>query len=67
MIVEFNDYYADWGNNEVKNCGYGWLHKQDLQEFNLTTMHPGNSSTLKRKFLAIEDEAQQQPQLHSFI
>ncbi|WJX50830.1 hypothetical protein P8452_37081 [Trifolium repens] len=66
MDVKF--YYSyGWENYEVKNCGYGWLHKQDLQEFNLTTMHPGNSSTLKHKFLAIEDEAQQQPQLHSFI
>jgi hypothetical protein len=42
-------------NNKVKNCGYGWLHKQGLQEFNLTTMHPGNSSALKSKILAIED------------
>ncbi|KAK2380963.1 hypothetical protein QL285_068608 [Trifolium repens] len=66
MDVEF-DYSYGRENYEVKNCGYGWLHKQDLQEFNLTTMHPGNSSTLKRKFLAKEDEAQQQPQLHSFI
>ncbi|KAK2380959.1 hypothetical protein QL285_068604 [Trifolium repens] len=42
-------------HNKVKNCGYGWLHKQGLQEFNLTTMHPGNSSALKSKILAIED------------
>ncbi|XP_058730507.1 disease resistance protein RUN1-like [Vicia villosa] len=49
---------------EVKKCGYRWVYEQDLQEFNLTTMHPGNMLALKRKFLAIEDEAQ--PQLHSF-
>ncbi|GAU41310.1 hypothetical protein TSUD_93900 [Trifolium subterraneum] len=66
MDVKFDSRYydSDSGNNEVKNCGYGLLHKQDLQEFNLTTMHPGNSSALKHKFLAIEDEAQQE---HSLI
>jgi hypothetical protein len=54
MDVKF-DYCYGWVNNEVKNCGYGWLHKQNLEKFSLTTMHPGNSSALKRKFLAIED------------
>jgi hypothetical protein len=42
-----------WVDNHVKSCGYGWVHKQDLQEFNF--MYPGNSSALKHKFLAIED------------
>ncbi|KAK2434576.1 disease resistance protein RUN1 [Trifolium repens] len=63
MHVKFHN-PDGWVNNEVKNCGYGWLHKQDLQEFNLKTLHPGNSSALKHKFLAIEDEAQQQ---HNYI
>nr|WIL59999.1 nodulation protein [Melilotus officinalis] len=38
---------------EVKNCGYRWVYKHDLQEFNLTMTHPGNLLALKRKFLAI--------------
>jgi hypothetical protein len=54
MDVKFDNYDFCGIRNEVKNCGYGWLHKQDIQEFNVTTMHPGNSSALKRKFLAIE-------------
>jgi hypothetical protein len=54
MGVKFDNYDFCGIRNEVKNCGYGWLHKQDIQEFNVTTMHPGNSSALKRKFLAIE-------------
>ncbi|XP_058730515.1 disease resistance protein RUN1-like [Vicia villosa] len=35
---------------EVTNCGYRWIYKQDIQEFNLTMMHPGHSFTRKRKF-----------------
>ncbi|WJX44739.1 hypothetical protein P8452_31684 [Trifolium repens] len=54
MLVKFGN-YPPRSNNKVKNCGYGWLHKQGLQEFNLTMMHPGNSSALKSKILAIED------------
>ncbi|CAK8577200.1 unnamed protein product [Lathyrus sativus] len=46
---------------EVKKCGYRWVYEKDLQEFNSTTM-----LALKRKFLAIEDAAQPQSQLHSF-
>ncbi|KAK2390387.1 hypothetical protein QL285_063933 [Trifolium repens] len=42
-----------WVDNGVNSCGYCWVHKQDLQEFNF--MYPGNSSALKRKFFAIED------------
>jgi hypothetical protein len=45
--------YPPWVHTHEKICGYGWVHKQDLQEFNF--MHPGNSSALKHKFLAIED------------
>lgn len=45
---------------DVKNCGYRWVYKQDLQEFNLTMMHPRNPLARKRKFLAIEDEAKTQ-------
>ncbi|CAK8577206.1 unnamed protein product [Lathyrus sativus] len=52
---------------EVKKCGYRWIYKQDLQEFNSTMMHLGNKLALKRKFWEIEDEAQPQPLLHSFI
>jgi len=44
---------------EVKNCGYRWVYKQDLQEFNLTKMNHRNSLGGKLKSLAIEDEAQQ--------
>ncbi|WJX44740.1 hypothetical protein P8452_31685 [Trifolium repens] len=56
MDVKFGDsIYNCCIHTEVRNCGYGWLHKQDLKEFNLTTVHPGNSSALKHKFLAIED------------
>ncbi|KAK2380978.1 disease resistance protein RUN1 [Trifolium repens] len=35
MDVKFHNYHYRWVSNEVKNCGYGWLHKQDLQEFQL--------------------------------
>ncbi|CAL5212913.1 unnamed protein product [Lathyrus oleraceus] len=35
---------------DVTNCGYRWIYKQDIQEFNLTMMHPGHSFTRKRKF-----------------
>ncbi|GAU41307.1 hypothetical protein TSUD_93870 [Trifolium subterraneum] len=55
MDVKFDNLTIGRMSSEVKNCGYGWVRKQDLQEFNLTTMHPGNSSALKHKFLAIED------------
>ncbi|CAK8577205.1 unnamed protein product [Lathyrus sativus] len=51
---------------EVKKCGYRWVYEQDLQEFNSTTIHPEKMLALKRKFWEIEDEAQPQPQLHSF-
>ncbi|XP_058733732.1 uncharacterized protein LOC131605388 [Vicia villosa] len=50
---------------EVKKCGYRWVYKQDLQEFNSSRMHPKKMLALKRKFLAIEDDAQPQPHLHS--
>ena len=58
-IISYLSVYEDYGlGMKVKNCGHRWVYKQDLQEFNLTAMHPGNSSALKRKFLAIEDEKQ---------
>lgn len=52
--------FEDYLGIEVKNCGYRWIYKQDLQELNYKMNH-GNSLAGKRKFLAIEDEAQQQP------
>jgi len=53
---------------EVKNCGYHWVYKEDLQEFNLTMMNHRNSLAGKRKSLTIEDqEAQPQQKLHSYI
>ena len=42
-----------WGKGlgiQVKNCGYRWVHKEDLQEFNLTMMNHRNSLAQKRKF-----------------
>ena len=47
---------------EVKSCGYHWVCKQDLQEFNLTMMNHEKSLASKRKILAIEDETQPQPE-----
>jgi hypothetical protein len=64
MIVKFGNFQPRV-NNKVKNCGYGWLHRKGLQEFNLTTMHSVDSLALKFKSLTIQDEAS--PQLHSFI
>jgi hypothetical protein len=46
---------------KVKTCGYRWVCKQDLQEFNLMTNHE-KSLTRKRKILAIEDGKQQMDQ-----
>ncbi|MED6170034.1 hypothetical protein PIB30_026747 [Stylosanthes scabra] len=40
---------------EVKSCGYRWVFKQDLEQFNPTMMYTANSSTQKHKFLAVED------------
>ncbi|XP_039689745.1 disease resistance protein RUN1 isoform X2 [Medicago truncatula] len=42
-------------HGEVKKCGYRCIFKQDQQQFNSTMMHHRNSSSQKRKFLAIED------------
>ncbi|GAU42491.1 hypothetical protein TSUD_101030 [Trifolium subterraneum] len=39
---------------KLQHCGYRLVYEHDLQDFNLTMMHPGNLSTHKRKFLAIE-------------
>jgi len=48
---------------EVKSCGYRWVCKQDLQEFNFTMMNHEMmnheiSLARNRKILAIEDETQ---------
>ncbi|CAJ2636659.1 unnamed protein product [Trifolium pratense] len=51
--------YNDKGSDlEVQHCGYRLVYEHDLQDLNLTMMHPENLSTHKGKFLAIEDEAQ---------
>ncbi|AES65465.2 putative TIR domain, winged helix-turn-helix DNA-binding domain-containing protein [Medicago truncatula] len=50
---------------EVKSCGYRWVCKQDLQEFNLTMMNHEKTLAQKCKILAIEDETQ--PEQESFI
>jgi len=47
---------------EVKSCGYHWVCKQDLQEFNFTKMNHKNSFAQKFNILGIEDETQPQPQ-----
>ncbi|RHN52956.1 putative winged helix-turn-helix DNA-binding domain, toll-like receptor [Medicago truncatula] len=47
---------------DVKCCGYRWVCKQNLQEFNLTMMNHEKSLASKCKILAIEDETQPQPQ-----
>jgi len=44
---------------EVKNCGYRWVYKEDLQESKLNKDESQNFLTRKLKSLAIEDEAQQ--------
>jgi len=47
---------------EVKSCGYRWVCKQDLQEFNLTIMNHEASLPQKCKILEIEDGTQPQSQ-----
>jgi len=47
---------------EVKSCGYRWVGKQDLQEFNFTMMNHEKSLARKCKILAIEDDTQPKPQ-----
>ncbi|RDX73270.1 TMV resistance protein N, partial [Mucuna pruriens] len=39
---------------EVKNCGYRWVFKEDLQQLNPNTMFSGNSSSWKQKLLTID-------------
>ncbi|MED6188944.1 hypothetical protein PIB30_090826 [Stylosanthes scabra] len=43
---------------ELKSCGYHWVFKEDLEQFNPTMMYTANSSpqNQKHKFLAIEDD-----------
>jgi len=52
---------------EVKSCGYRWVRKQDLQEFNLTILNQENSLAQKCKIMAIEDATQPEPEQESFI
>ncbi|MED6157063.1 hypothetical protein PIB30_019899 [Stylosanthes scabra] len=42
---------------EVKSCGYHWLFKEDLEQFNPTMMYTSNTSSQnqKHKVLAIQD------------
>ncbi|XLR13535.1 hypothetical protein S83_041473 [Arachis hypogaea] len=42
---------------EVKRCGYRWIFKEDLEQFNPTMMFSANSSAQSpnHKFLAIQD------------
>ncbi|XLR56055.1 hypothetical protein S83_006727 [Arachis hypogaea] len=39
---------------ELKSCGYRWLYKEDVEQFNPTMMYTATSSTQQHKFLAIE-------------
>jgi hypothetical protein len=55
-------HFNTFAGMEVKSCGYHWVCKQDLQEFNLTMMNHENSLAQKCKILAIEVETQPQPQ-----
>ncbi|RHN61937.1 putative TIR domain, winged helix-turn-helix DNA-binding domain-containing protein [Medicago truncatula] len=43
---------------EVKNCGYRWVYKHDLQHLNFTMMHCKSSLAQNCDILGIEDEAQ---------
>jgi len=52
--------YVDINNKNNKDClccGYRWVYKEDLQEFNFANMNHINTLAGKSKFLAIEDEA----------
>jgi len=40
---------------DVNTCGYRYVFKQDLEQFNSAVMHHRNPYAQKRKFLAIED------------
>ncbi|XP_045788672.1 disease resistance protein RUN1-like isoform X3 [Trifolium pratense] len=53
-----SDYNGKGRDSEVQHCGYRLVYEHDLQDLNLTMMHPENLSTHKGKFLAIENEAQ---------
>jgi hypothetical protein len=59
----FEDGKFIWGEGlctKVKSCGYHWVCKQELQEFNLMMNHE-KSVAQKCKIMAIEDETQAQP------
>ncbi|XLT49544.1 hypothetical protein HN873_042148 [Arachis hypogaea] len=51
------DSMGNYPEVEVKRCGYRWVFKQDLEQFNPTMMFSANSSAQSpnHKFLAIED------------
>jgi len=38
---------------EVKNCGYHWIFKEDLEQFNPEMMYSGNSS-VQNKYVTID-------------
>ncbi|RHN52965.1 putative winged helix-turn-helix DNA-binding domain, toll-like receptor [Medicago truncatula] len=57
---------------EVNSCGYRWVCKQDLQEFNLTMMNHKISLAPKCKIMAIEQPEQEgheesQPDTFGFV
>ncbi|XLR13536.1 hypothetical protein S83_041474 [Arachis hypogaea] len=51
------DSMGNYPEVEVKRCGYRWVFKEDLEQFNPTMMFSANSSAQSpnHKFLAIED------------
>ncbi|AES76805.1 putative winged helix-turn-helix DNA-binding domain, toll-like receptor [Medicago truncatula] len=60
--IHFNIFEGEDFSLEVKSCGYRWVCKEDLQEFNLTMMNQENFLAGKCKNLAIEDETQPEPE-----
>jgi Leucine-rich repeat (LRR) protein len=58
---------TEYSGMKVESCGYRWVGKQDLQEFNLAMMNHEKSLARKCKILAIEDETQQQLQPEQVI
>ncbi|CAJ2636666.1 unnamed protein product [Trifolium pratense] len=58
IIFKVGIYNGKGRDSEVQHCGYRLVYEHDLQDLNLTMMHPENLSTHKGKFLAIENEAQ---------
>jgi len=51
-IIEFPNTINSQGlRGVVKNCGYRWVFKEDLQQLNSNMFFSGNSSSPKRKLL----------------